>query len=130
MPPTYARRLAALAGFGFFAHAVFGFDVLLGYALWGLPLLLVRRWSIGALFLALFVCASSWSLFVIANATYGIATVGQAAYRSERAETQAANLGFIEMNRRGRTRRTTGPSSWHACDTWRGSMRNPSLFCR
>ena len=99
--PTYARRLAALAGFGLFAHAVFGFNVLLGYALWGLPLLLVRRWSTGALVLALFVSASSWSLFVIANAAYGMATVGEAAYRSERAETQAANQSFREMNRRG-----------------------------
>jgi uncharacterized protein len=95
----YARRLAALAGFGLFAHAVFGFNVLLGYALWGLPLLLVRRWSIGALVLALLVSASSWSLFVIAHASYRVAAVGEAAYRSERAETQAANRRFNETNR-------------------------------
>ena len=41
----YLRRLAVLAAFGFAAHAFFGFNVLLGYAVWGVPLLLIRRWS-------------------------------------------------------------------------------------
>ena len=41
----YLRRLAALAGFGVIAHACFGFNVLIGYAVWGAALLLVRRWS-------------------------------------------------------------------------------------
>ena len=35
----YLRRLAVLALFGFAAHAFFGFNVLLGYAVWGVPLL-------------------------------------------------------------------------------------------
>ncbi len=38
----YLRRLAVLALFGFAAHALFGFNVLLGYAVWGVPLLLMR----------------------------------------------------------------------------------------
>ena len=97
--PIYARRMAALAGFGLFAHAVFGFNVLLGYAMWGLPLLLVRRWSVRTLVVALFVSASSWSLFVIADASYRIATVGEAAYRTERAETRTANQRFRQTNR-------------------------------
>ena len=41
----YLRRLAVLAIFGFAAHAFFGFNVLLGYAIWGVPLLLIRNWS-------------------------------------------------------------------------------------
>ena len=41
----YLRRLAVLALFGFAAHAVFGFNVLLSYAAWGVPLLLIRHWS-------------------------------------------------------------------------------------
>ena len=45
----YLRRLAALAVFGGIAHACFGFNVLVGYAVWGLPLLLIRRWSTRAL---------------------------------------------------------------------------------
>jgi uncharacterized protein len=42
---TWLRRLAVLAAFGFAAHACFGFNVLLGYAIWGAPLLLLRRAS-------------------------------------------------------------------------------------
>ena len=48
----YLRRLAVLALFGFAAHLLFGFNVLLGYALWGVPLLLIRRvptWGLVAL---------------------------------------------------------------------------------
>src|SRR5262245_59550157 len=41
----YMRRVAVLAGFGFCAHAFFGFNVLLGYAVWGAALLLSRNWS-------------------------------------------------------------------------------------
>jgi uncharacterized protein len=42
---TYLRRLAVLALFGAVAHGIFGFNVLLGYAVWGAVLLLVQRWS-------------------------------------------------------------------------------------
>jgi uncharacterized protein len=38
----YLRRLAVLALFGVAAHAFFGFNVLLGYAVWGVPLLLIN----------------------------------------------------------------------------------------
>ena len=38
----YLRRLAVLALFGFAAHAFFGYNVLLGYAVWALPLLVIR----------------------------------------------------------------------------------------
>jgi uncharacterized protein len=44
----YLRRLAALAVFGFIAEGVFGYNVLFGYAMWGLPLILFRRWPIKA----------------------------------------------------------------------------------
>ena len=47
--PIYLRRLGALAVFGVIAEAVFGFNILFTYACWGLVLLLVRRWSSGAL---------------------------------------------------------------------------------
>jgi uncharacterized protein len=33
--PKYLRRLAALGLCGFLAHAILGFNVLLGYAVWG-----------------------------------------------------------------------------------------------
>src|SRR5690348_7011706 len=40
----FLRRLFTLAIFGFIAEGVFGYTVLLEYAIWGVPLLLIRRW--------------------------------------------------------------------------------------
>lgn len=45
----YLRRLAVLAVFGLVAEAFFGFSVLLSYAMWGVPLLFLRRVSTPAL---------------------------------------------------------------------------------
>jgi len=56
--PFYLRRLAGLAAFGLVAELCFGFHVLLEYAIWGVPLLLVRRWSTRSL-LALAVAAAA-----------------------------------------------------------------------
>jgi uncharacterized protein len=66
----YLRRLTILAMFGFAAHALFGFNVLLGYAVWGLPLLLMRSWSTRALLLAAILSASSVSLYTSAVPAY------------------------------------------------------------
>jgi uncharacterized protein len=60
--PLYLRRLLALAAFGAFTHAVLGYHVLLEYAIWGLPLLLLRRWPIRALVIALLVSAASGAI--------------------------------------------------------------------
>jgi uncharacterized protein len=80
---NYVRRLLALAGFGVIAHAVFGFNVLLGYAAWAFPLLLVRKWPIKALVLALVISASSGSIFYFARAVYRVSAVGETAYLAE-----------------------------------------------
>lgn len=96
--PIYLRRLAALAGFGLIAHAVFGYNVLLGYAAWGLPLLLVRRWSIRALIIALLLSATSWSAYTLVTAGWRVAQVGEAAYLEQRAKTAASNRAFLEAN--------------------------------
>ena len=61
----YLRRLAALAVFGFIAEGVFGYNVLFGYALWGVPLLLVRKWPVKALVVLLVLCASSRQLWMV-----------------------------------------------------------------
>ena len=45
----YLRRLAVLAVFGVAAEVLFGFQVLLSYALWGVPLLFLHRLSTRAL---------------------------------------------------------------------------------
>ena len=68
--PRYGRRLFFLAVFGFIAEVGFGYAVLLSYAVWGVPLLLVRRWSNRALLIALIVCAASIPLRSLTTAAY------------------------------------------------------------
>jgi uncharacterized protein len=59
----YLRRLGVLALFGLAAHAFFGYNVLLGYAVWGLPLLAIRKWSTSALIVAALFSAVSVALY-------------------------------------------------------------------
>ena len=96
--PNYLRRIATLAVFGFIAEAFFGFNVLLTYALWGLPLLLVRRWSVKKLVVAAVVCAVSWNVYAIAKAAYLVSTKGeqgaQAALQATAKNNQAHNQAF------------------------------------
>lgn len=73
---VYLRRLLVLAGFGFAAHALFGFNVLLSYAVWGLPLLLIRSWSTRALVLVAVLSAGSVPIYRITEAAYLTATAG------------------------------------------------------
>ena len=72
----YLRRLAALAVFGFIAEGVFGFNVLFGYAVWGVPLLFVRRWPVRALVVLLVLCASSRSIYTITRVAFASARPG------------------------------------------------------
>lgn len=97
--PKYLRRLAGLAAFGCFAHAVFGFNVLLGYAIWGLPLLLVRKWSIRVLLVALVISAASGGIYQVARTAYGVATQGEAVYRAQRTVAMASDRAFNQANR-------------------------------
>lgn len=66
----YLRRLAVLALFGFAAHALFGFNVLLGYAVWGVPLLLIRDWSTRRLLLTAGIATISVPLYQLVAAWY------------------------------------------------------------
>ena len=84
----YFRRLAALAVFGFIAEGVFGFNVLLGYALWGVPLLLVRRWPVKALVVLLIVCASSRSWLSITQVAIASRSPGGIEQLNARQEAQ------------------------------------------
>jgi len=79
----YLRRLAALAVFGFIAEGVFGFNVLFGYAVWGVPLLFVRRWPVKALVVLLVLCASSRSIYSITRVAFASASPGGVAQFSE-----------------------------------------------
>jgi uncharacterized protein len=64
----YLRRLAGLAFFGILAEGLFGFHVLLGYAIWGVPLLFLRRLSTPALL----------AIAVVAVALNSVVSVGAA----------------------------------------------------
>jgi uncharacterized protein len=90
--------MAALAGFGFIAHGIFGFNVLLGYAVWGVPLLLVRRWSTRALVVAVVISAISWNVYAIARAGYSVATKGEVATRAVSDSSAAAYRAFHAAN--------------------------------
>ena len=67
----YLRRLAVLALFGIAAEALFGFHVLLGYALWGVPLLFLHRLSTATL-LAIAVLAVAASPLLSVGAAIGL----------------------------------------------------------
>ncbi|MGH9383405.1 MAG: DUF418 domain-containing protein [Vicinamibacterales bacterium] len=91
----YLRRLAVLAAFGFAAHAFFGYNVLLGYAVWGVPLLLIRSWSTRTLLLIAVLSAASVGLYHLAASRFLIATAGPAGeaatYQAARAEASRVN---------------------------------------
>lgn len=76
----YLRRLIVLALFGFAAHAFFGFNVLLGYAMWGVPLLLIRNWSSRVLLATVCLSAMSVGLYYLANMLYLTLTAGPGAF--------------------------------------------------
>jgi len=78
----YLRRLAALAVFGLIAEAGFGFQILLEYAIWGVPLLLIRKWSSRALLtvavLAVAVAPAVYAVRVLARQGDPATAAGQA----------------------------------------------------
>jgi uncharacterized protein len=75
----YLRRLLGLFVFGFFAYALFGFRILLDYAFWGVPLLLIRRWSTRSLLVAALISASALSLIKITAGAHEWVTLGRQA---------------------------------------------------
>jgi len=84
----YLRRLIVLALFGFAAHAFFGYNVLLGYAVWALPLLVIREWSTRALVATAVVSAASVVLY--SKATTWISCSGHADCVSAAAQARQA----------------------------------------
>ena len=66
----YLRRLAALFLFGVIAHAGFGYNVLIGYAVWGVPLLFIRRWSTRALIITAVLSALTVPLYWLGSQQY------------------------------------------------------------
>ena len=86
----YLRRLAVLALFGFAAHAFFGFNVLLGYAVWGVPLLFIRSWSTRALIVTAILAATSLPVYYRTQTAYLQATGGPAAVEAVQKTRMAA----------------------------------------
>ena len=78
----YLRRLAVLALFGVAAHAFLGFNVLLGYAVWGVPLLLIRKWSTRALVVTACLSAASVGLYHLGVPAVSLAPRGTPGHRS------------------------------------------------
>lgn len=68
--PIYLRRLFALGCFGVLALVAFGVDILLIYAIWGLPLLVVRHWSTRALLGTAALAVSIRPLYYAGRALY------------------------------------------------------------
>ena len=114
---VYLRRLIALAGFGAVAHAGFGFNVLLGYAIWGVPLLAVRRWSTRALIAVAIGSAVSVPLYHLVYQQYLTVTGGPEAvrvtYEARAAEATAVNGARNTAERQGSYRALVGARLAH-----------------
>lgn len=68
--PIYLRRLVGLALFGIIVKVGFGFQVLFEYAMWGLVLLLVRRWPTRRLLALALVAACARPIVAEATALF------------------------------------------------------------
>ena len=96
--PKYVRRMAMLGVFGFIAHGVFGFNVLLGYAAWGMVLPIVRKWTTTMLICALVLSAISGELYFLARASSSVAVRGEDATRTELRRVAAESRAFANAN--------------------------------
>ena len=92
--PRYVRRMLALLAFGLVAEVGFGYHVLVEYALWGLPLLLVRRWPTRRLAVLLVVCTTSLAAFGVARTAYGVRRYGNEGWRARAEAQRAADAAF------------------------------------
>jgi uncharacterized protein len=94
----YLRRTAGLAIIGFIVQAMLVLNTLLLYALWAIPLLVVRKWSTRALLAAAFIGAVSVDIYAIARVSYRVAAVGELRYRLERDSARAEFTAFGRRN--------------------------------
>jgi uncharacterized protein len=86
----YLRRLVALAGFGILTEVLFGFHVLVEYAIWGGALLLIRKWSTRALLGVAVLSVAARPLVYAAVALYRWWTLGPDGAAAARAGGGAA----------------------------------------
>lgn len=117
----YLRRLAVLAVFGFVAHACFGFNVLLGYAVWGLPLLFLHRLSTRALIVVAVLSAASVFVYHLATTSYIAIRSGPEALS---AADRAADARAAGVNEQLRT--AVGQESYR--ELFRARLRHMAWF--
>lgn len=98
----YLRRLLVLGAIGAAAQVFFGAGILLDYALWGLPLLIVRKWSTRWLLVLALLAASAHPLYEVGRHALEAATLGRevatvaAQQRTQEATTERAELRTTE----------------------------------
>lgn len=95
--PRYLRRLLTLAAFGFVAHAFLGFNVLLGYAMWGLPLLLMRNASTRTILVVLCLSLASPAIYLGARFGYDAVVGGPDKIRTDPGLCQASGVPFTPV---------------------------------
>ena len=81
--PRFLRRLLALFCFGILAELFFGFSVLAEYALAGVLLLLVRRWSTKKLILLFIICVVAQRITTLAYSYAYVTNNGAKQYTSK-----------------------------------------------
>ena len=96
--PRYLRRIFGLAAFGLIAQAAFGRTTLIDLAVWGLPLLVVRKWSTPILIGAVVLSAASGEIYVLARTTYGVAAWGEQGFRAKQEARVTQNRDFNRAN--------------------------------
>ena len=73
----YLRRLAALAVIALILDLFTGFTVLLDYALWGVPLLFIRKWPTAVLLVIAVISAGAWAIEPLGAGLQRWATLGR-----------------------------------------------------
>lgn len=97
MTPRFLRRLLVLAAFGFIAETGFGFNVLIAYAVWGLPLLLVRNWPTRALVALLLLSLASPPLYWSGRYAFDALRGGDAAIQSDPGLCPGQGIPYLNM---------------------------------
>jgi len=73
----YLRRLAALALIALLLDLFTGFTVLLDYVIWGLPLLLIRKWPTALLLAVAVISAGAWTIEPLGAGLHRWAVLGR-----------------------------------------------------
>jgi uncharacterized protein len=76
--PMALRRLLGLAVIGIAVLVISGYDILLGYAVWGLPLLVIRKWPTRWLITLAIASALAADVYGAARSSIDVARLGPA----------------------------------------------------